>query len=466
MIQVVNSGGGAATITESLSVLFVSRRVDPDIDQLPELPHQCHNRVGLIDRRCEIGLDGVGTGEGRSGMSDQGPARIGERIAELRKIHGATQRGLSQRANVSYSLLRKVECGERPASHSFVAAIARALSVNVTDITEQPYGARNASPASEQAGVPALRQALVEGDDPELDTPTRSTEELREAVAQIKEWDRRTKHAEAVRALPDVLRHLHRASHELPTDQQPPIHELLSAAYFYAVGSLYRLGHLDLAHLADDRARAAAARGGDPLRAAVAEWQHALILLFDGSYPAGLRAIDRASALIDLAPPQPATQAIRGALHLRAAILAARTSNADLAESHLAEADALTAPGQEQANFYATKFSGSNVDIHRVAVPVELADGTTAVTRAASVRLPATTAPSRSGHYWIDLSRAWLLHGDRRHALDALHQARRIAPQLTRYHPQVHDTVQTLAANDARATGSLAHFAAWCGVNR
>lgn len=397
-------------------------------------------------------------------MSDEQPTRIGSRIAELRKIHGATQRALSMRANVSYSLLRKVERGERPASHTFVAAVARALSINVTDITQQPYGARNASPASDQAGVPALRQALVEGDDPELDTTTRSVDELRAAIAEIKEWDRKTKHAQAVRALPDVLRHLHRASHDLTPNKRPPVHELLAAAYSYAVIALYRLGHLDLSHLADERARTAAARGDDPLRAAVAEWNHALILLFDGSYPAGLRSVDRATALVDLAPAQPASIAVRGALHLRAAILAARTSNTDLAESHLTEARALTVPGQEQTNYYSTKFGESNVDIHRVAVPVELADGTTAVSRAASVRLPRQTAPSRSGHYWIDLSRAWLLHGDRRRALDSLQTARRIAPQLTRYHPQVHETVQALAASDGRATASLSHFAAWCGI--
>jgi ATP/maltotriose-dependent transcriptional regulator MalT len=104
------------------------------------------------------------------------------------------------------------------------------------------------------------------------------------------------------------------------------------------------------------------------------------------------------------------------------------------------------------------------VIIHEVAVPVELTDGTTAVARAADVTLPATTAPSRVGHYWIDLARAWLLHGDRRRALDSLQQARRIAPQLTRYHPQAHETVHTLAIQDARSTGSLPRFAAWCGI--
>ncbi|MCP2275219.1 hypothetical protein APR09_000766 [Nocardia amikacinitolerans] len=365
---------------------------------------------------------------------------------------------------MSYSLLRKVERGERPASPTFVAAVARALSVSVTDLTEQPYGSRNARPDSEQAAVPALRQALVEGDDPELDTEPRSLADLSKAVAEIKAWDRRTKHAEAVRALPDVLRHLHRACRDLPVGRQPVAHELLSAAYGYAVVSLYRLGHLDLAHLADERSRAAAALGSDPLRAAVGEWNHALILLFDGSYRVGLRSIDRAAGYVDLAPPSESSSAVRGALHLRASILAARTGDTDLADAHLGHASAHVAAGQERLNFYGTKFSGTNVDIHRVAVPVELADGTTAVTRAAKIQLPKGTAPSRSGHFWIDLSRAWLLHGDRRRALRALNEARRIAPQLTRYHPQVHETVHALAVSDARSTHSLANFAAWCGV--
>jgi transcriptional regulator with XRE-family HTH domain len=260
-------------------------------------------------------------------MSDQQPARMGVRIAELRKIHGATQQALAMRATVSYSLLRKVERGERPASPSFIAAIARALSVSVLDITEQPYGAPDAHPTSEQAGVPALRQAMVEGEDPELDTSPRALDDLSAAVAEIKELDRRSKYAEVVRALPDVLRHLHRAVLDLPSNERPGAHDVLAAAYSYAITGLYRLGHLDLSHLADERARSATAHGDDPLRAAVAEWNHSLILMFDGAYPAALRSIDRAETMVNLAPPSPAVPAVRGALHLRAAIIAARATN-------------------------------------------------------------------------------------------------------------------------------------------
>jgi transcriptional regulator with XRE-family HTH domain len=397
-------------------------------------------------------------------MSDQHPARMGLRIAELRKIHGVTQQALAMRAAVSYSLLRKVERGERPASPSFIAAIARALSVSVLDITEQPYGARDAHPTSEQAGVPALRQALAEGDDPELDTSLRSLDDLRAAMADIHELNRKGKYADEVRGLPDLLRHLHATVNACPVNARPGAYEMLSAAYSYATIALYRLGHLDLTHLADERARAAAAHGDDPLRAAVAEWNHSLILMFDGAYPAALRSIDRAEAIVDLAQPSPAVPAVRGALHLRAAVIAARATHSDLAAEHLVAARSLAVDGQDEANFYNTKFGLPNVTIHEVSVPVELADGTTAVTRAAKVTLPAHTAPSRVGHYWIDIARAWLLHGNRARALDSLQQARRITPQLTRYHPQVHETVHILATRDARSTASLRHFAAWCGI--
>jgi transcriptional regulator with XRE-family HTH domain len=399
-------------------------------------------------------------------MRDEQVVRIGTRIAELRKIHGRTQQALAMRTGVSVSLLRKIERGDRVATHSVVAAVARALSVNVTDITGQPYQAYNADPGSEQAGVPALRQALVEGDDPNLDVPTRSINDLRSALSDIKEWDRQTRHADVVRTLPDVLRHLHRTRHDVSTGDRSAVRELLTAAYCYGLVALYRLGHLDLSHLADERARSAASRGDDPLWAAVAQWHHSLILLFDGSYEAGLRSLDRASNLLGLVPPRPTTPAVRGAIHLRAAMIAARMTNKDLAESHLTAARSLAQPGQDEANHYGTKFGLPNVDIHHVAVPVELGDGTTAVSRASTIRLPERMAPSRSGHHWIDLSRGWLLHGDRRRSLQALQTARRIAPQLTRYHPQVHETIQVLAANDARSTDSLAHFAAWCGVQR
>ncbi|MGH3929038.1 MAG: hypothetical protein ACRDTF_03575 [Pseudonocardiaceae bacterium] len=106
----------------------------------------------------------------------------------------------------------------------------------------------------------------------------------------------------------------------------------------------------------------------------------------------------------------------------------------------------------------------TNVEIHTVAVPVELGDATTALTRAEQIKIPTGEEPARLARYWIDLARAWALHGDHAHAFDALHHARTIAPQLTRYHPQVHETAHLLAEHDRRAPDSLAGFARWAGI--
>ena len=63
----------------------------------------------------------------------------GTRIREQRKLARLTQRQLADRLPYSYSLLNQVECGAKPANLDFVAAVAKALRVDVTVLTGQPY---------------------------------------------------------------------------------------------------------------------------------------------------------------------------------------------------------------------------------------------------------------------------------------------------------------------------------------
>src|SRR4051812_45037300 len=72
-------------------------------------------------------------------MSTLCDEHAGSRIAHHRKRAGLTQRGLAQRIPYSYSLLTQVESGHKPASPDLVATVARALSVDVTALTGQPY---------------------------------------------------------------------------------------------------------------------------------------------------------------------------------------------------------------------------------------------------------------------------------------------------------------------------------------
>ena len=116
----------------------------------------------------------------------------------------------------------------------------------------------------------------------------------------------------------------------------------------------------------------------------------------------------------------------------------------------------------ELSDLFDTAFCSANVTIHSVAAAVELGDGTTAVSR--NKPLPPGMMISRQGHHHVDLARAWLLHGDRDRAFVELNVARRLAPQLTRYSPQVRETLVVLAEPDRRKTDSLTGFARWAGV--
>lgn len=188
------------------------------------------------------------------------------------------------------------------------------------------------------------------------------------------------------------------------------------------------------------------------------------MMLHRGDWAGVLRISDRGRTLVE-GDRSPAARAVRAQLHLRQAIAQARLGVLDRADEHIDEARRLVATGDVPAHpFYNINASAANVEIHWVAVPVELSDGTTAAGRIARVQLPEDAEPFRVGHHWIDVARAWTLHGDRVKAFDALRQARQITPQQTRYHPTVHETVRILAETDRRATDTLASFARWLGM--
>lgn len=196
---------------------------------------------------------------------------------------------------------------------------------------------------------------------------------------------------------------------------------------------------------------------------AIALHEHGLLRLHRGDYDGVLRVIACAHAVI-AAESSPAADAVRAQMHLRQAIAAARDGAADRAEEHITTARELVALGIPASPYYNVIASAANVDIHWVAVSVELSEGSTAVSRAEQVTILPGEEPSRVGHHWIDVARAWTLQGDHGKALDALNRARGITPQQTRYHPQVHETLHLLVEADRRTANSLAGFARWVGI--
>ncbi|MGH3865572.1 MAG: helix-turn-helix domain-containing protein [Pseudonocardiaceae bacterium] len=392
-------------------------------------------------------------------MSTQ-PVGIGERVAQRRKLNGLTQAQLARRANVSLSLLRKVEQGAAPASPAFTAAVATALRTTVAELYDQPsprYGA-------ERDHVAEVETAVMEGPASMTAYPPPGVDVLAARVEQIAELQRRSRYHESSALMPVLLAELHTAA-AAPAVGAPSerVHHLLATLYGCVVICLHRLASPLVSHAAD-RAAEAARFSGDPLLAALCNQDRALPLMYRGAYETAQRIVSRAQESITDQPSSPETLSVRGAMHLRSAIIAARQHDTATSDAYLAEARELASRLPVHANFYDTAFCTPNVHIHSVAAAVEMQDGTTAVARDASYLLPPETMRSRIAHHNIDLGRAWLLHGDHTKALHVLNTARRTAPQQTRYHPMVAETVLTLARAERRRSDTLSSFATWLGI--
>lgn len=390
---------------------------------------------------------------------DRGPAGVGRRVRAARKLHpNLGQRQLAARMHVSVSLVRAVEQGRKPASPAFVAAAARALNLTVYDLYEQP------SPqfGTERDGIAELETAVIAGPALATDDPPSPLDTLARAVARVAELQRKSRYDRSSAVMPDLLAALHTAAaHARAGAEVERAHGLLTHLYQCVTICLHRMGS-PLAGQAAERAATAAGSSGDPLLAALCEGEIGLPLMHRGAYPAAERLAATGRRLAEAEPTGPASLTVRGYLHLRSAILSARSGDRATSDAHLAEATDCARILEPGTDFYDTAFDPANVSIHSVAAAVELGDGATALAR--NTPLPPGTLASRKGHHHVDLARAALLHGRRDQVLAELNTARALAPQLTRYHPQVHETVVALAHQDRRRSDSLATFARWAGI--
>lgn len=402
-------------------------------------------------------------------MADQD--RAGARIAVLRKTRGWTGRELARRAHVSYSLLAKVESGAVPASPALIGAVARALRVDVPRITGQPYDEPAGRVTRLHDMVAAVRRSIETYDLPDESVTPRSVPELAREVARLSAWGQDAKYTQISAELPALLDEIGTAVHTAQEADRPQLYGLLAEAYSGASAIANLLGYLDLRGQVVERIRWASERCGDPLRTQRVRWQRTASLMAVGAYGPALSLMEQVRADLgdDITTMTGPTLSVYGSAHLRSAILAARatkTSGPGYAQQAWAHIDAARQAADRMGrdrNDYGLAFGPSNVAQHEVAVAVELEDGADAIRRARAVRLGPAVPAVRRGHHHIDLARAYAMTTDYADSLRSLQQARKIAPQQTRHHPMVRETVLTIAAA-RRGTDELSTFASWLGL--
>ena len=244
---------------------------------------------------------------------------------------------------------------------------------------------------------------------------------------------------------------------------------LVVHTYNAASSLLKRLGDIELALMAADRAVRIANSLDEPLLASAASYRLANVLLtasrlYD-SREVALQAAD------SVAPGKMSSSlglASWGGLLLTGAVVSARLGDAPGAWELLGQArTASRLLGIEYADIH-TIFGPTNVAIHGVQVAAELGNGHDTVRRGEHVdveRLPASLN-ERRGQFLIDLTQGHVLLGSDGIAIETLLRAEQTAPEEVRFNPTTHSLVRTMLGRERlSATPGLRGLARRIGIN-
>jgi transcriptional regulator with XRE-family HTH domain len=397
---------------------------------------------------------------------------VGARVRMYRKLHQLTQQALADRTGVSLSYIEKLEKGARPATPGVLTALARALRVDVTRLTGQPYYEdTSAEDRTTHAVIPELRRVLLCYRSPQaLELAPRSVSQLRGDVERISRHRRAAAFAQVAPDLPTVLTELTHHALEAPvgSEERREAFSLLATGYRAANSLAHKLGYYDLSTSALERLEWAADQSEDPLMVATARYLIGGAMLREGAIDAGVHLLEEVVRdLVRLGVQRPRTvldTGVHGAVLLKLAILTARGHGSRDPWDYFEEARRLAASMPGDVVVYETTFGPANVAIHEVAAAIEVGAPDDAVRMADAMTLPADLAPERASHHHIDIAHARLLTGDKDGAFADLQAARAIAPQHTRSHPRVRDTVGSLLRAERGNPESVAGFARWSGV--
>jgi transcriptional regulator with XRE-family HTH domain len=375
-----------------------------------------------------------------------GDLPIGRRIAIHRRRLGLTQEGLAMRLHRSRSWVTKVERGERPLdSVRTLLEVARALGVEVRELTGQPWFPEPGGPGHE--AVPAIRRALLALQPGGAAGPADVVGLERDVLAAGRLWQSEQNcYSIVVPLLPGLLTEARLAVHTTTGDDARAANRVLALLYHLTQEVMARLGEPDLSWIAARHSVLTAEEADDRLLAAAGAWRvcHAALRVDDLDEVHD--TVTNAVADLRRAFPEPGPEqlSVDGALHLVAAVAAARAGAGQEALDLLDQARSTARRlGRDRNDFWMT-FGPTNVAIHDVAVALEQGDPARALRRA--VALDPSGLPSlerRSSHH-VHLAHAHSLRREDDQAVRALLLAERLNPEGLRYNMLVRELVRSL----------------------
>ncbi|UFQ18244.1 MULTISPECIES: helix-turn-helix domain-containing protein [Streptomyces] len=385
----------------------------------------------------------------------------GARIAKYRKLAGYTQRGLALQIDYSYSLVHQVERGHKAASTDFMAACARVLHVDVTALTGQPYMTELQQDRLAELIRP-IRESLDLYDlGAHPDVATREAPQLVAAADTLCQQVRATQLNKAAQTLPRLIAELTTAAYRNPSTE---LWAALGSAYRTAHDVTVKLGFYDLSTIALDRMDWAAQRASDPVLSAVRQYMRGLVYHREGEQTIGLRLVNAGHHVLAQAEDTPESLAVAGQLHLGATVIAARARDEAAVKTHLREAKQIAKRAGDVEHVHWLSFGPTNWAAHELSALTELGLYGKAVEKAKKLRMPNSWPTSRRAHVWIDRGRCEMETGRTEAALTSIAEARRLAPQQTRYHPGARATIEGLVHQQRKTPDALGYMSAWLGL--
>lgn len=377
---------------------------------------------------------------------------VGDRVAFYRRRRGLTQRVLAGLVGRSEDWLSKIERNERDVRRLDVLnELAHALRVSIGDLLGQPVLVEEQH--RENDDVPAIRDALMSHR--RLSRTlfgTRATEAVELGpIVRITEqaWSNYQdgRLGRVIAALPALIRSAQALEERSSDDTEDASQAWAASARIHHLGAttLAKVGEVDLAWIAAERAMSAAERSADPLSlgSAARAGTHALLAVgrFDDALNLGETAAGWLRARMKTNDPEAIS--IAGMLYLRTAIAAARRHDRGTTAALLDAAQQAAGQVGTDSNYWQTSFGPTNVQLHRISAGLDLGDVAWVVEH--GNRVNTTTLPAeRAVAHEIDLARAYSYVAQDDNAVSHLLTAEQAAPSIVRHSAAARETVKTL----------------------
>lgn len=385
-----------------------------------------------------------------------------------RRVSSLTQEALASMCGVAQSTITRAEAGRGLTDRRKAIEALRGLGA-LDAVQDQviPGQTPNAPLAHEPRGIQAQETAadtirhLVSNYDLPEDGAVRPISELQKDVVGIVRCRLNSHYSCLLERLPNLLPELTRALMTARSAERDHAARLLVQAYRAADAIADKLGLHDLSARTIQVMLWAAEQTEDEVTRAAAAYVRGEVFFCHRDFRRGRLMLEQATQ--KLSPTTPREWAAYGALHMRAAVLAARGGAFERAQDHLREART-SARLTREGVYTGTAFGPASVRVHEVTLALEAEDPGRALATAAGWSPPRQLPAERVSHFYIDVAHAQVQLRRPDGALDALTSAWTVAPEHTRLHSRVATMLTQLSRSGGTQESAARRFAAVAGI--